>query len=591
MRRLLTVIQRFFGTDLPARVLPLQFVLPKLSGRVEASNSSDGDLNRQLDEAKDRPQEYFRVLLAEIKHVNRCSLKTQQRLTLTRDIVKLYYPMALAQIARHAKTGGIPEDEDRKQTLNQLVDIAQILITSYQILFAFYYGSSNYKYARARDTVLECASRIFELMQLKQQARALRYQLLAEQDWQVANTLFYVLSRYEDVEQPLPTLKQELELGGSRTDVCLSEHYSCLQMVARFDMLRWPTHLQWIIIGYLQGVEQAVQIRTDEGGSKLGRDELIAYCYGGQQACGQMLDSPPGPAMIFNCSGLNNAIRKDCMGLMQANRDGSAIPPRFARLPGAEHFVISDQLLRGVESLAGDACTEKETRVEDLRIFVGFAEVFSLLRHKQGLYGSEDRLADMLAKRSALLAEDHIATEKSVWTLLFQNEKMIRLSTQETSFTTPMSIGSLVAYGVGEDIARPSLAVVSRIYRPSHKVVVIDMNSIANYAEAVTMTVNATEQTQSGMTQAKPALLVYNKKRLGGWGLMFPPMDILPGFDKLAMRRNKQEFAISLENRCNATTDFYLFSTPSLSAQLGIAGEPDYATPPARKMHSPGWLI
>ncbi|MFA6921937.1 MAG: hypothetical protein WC216_08860 [Gallionella sp.] len=573
MQKLLTVMHRFFGTDLPAREISLKFILPKASGRVEASNSSDGDLQRQLDEAKDRPSEYFRLLLAEIKHVNRCALKTRQRLSLTHDIVKLFYPMALAQIARHAKTGGIPEDEDRKQTLNQLADIAQILITSYQILFAGYYCGSNYQYARARNTVLACASRIFELMLLKQQARALRYQLLGESDWQLVNTLFYVLSCYEDVESPLPTLRRELEPGGSRTNVSLNEQFSCLQMVARFDMLRWPTHLQWIIIGYLQGVEHAVQISTDEVNGKPGRNELIAYCYGGQPAGLQPLNCP---------------IRKDCMGLLQAKRDASAMPPRFARLPGSEHFVISDQLLRGLESIAEDTCIEKENRVEDLRIFVGFSEVFALLRHKQGRFAAEDRLADVLAKRSALLAEDHIATEKSMWTLLFQNEKMIRLSTQETSFTTPMSIGSLLAYGVGEDIARPSLAVVTRIFRPSHKVVVIDMQSVANYAEAVTMTVNATERTQSGMNQLKPALLVYSKK---GWGLMFPPQDILPGFDKLAMQRNGQEFAINLESRCNATTDFYLFSTPTLSAQLGIAGEPDYPTPPLRKTYSAGWLI
>lgn len=586
MSKLLTAVHHFLGSDLPARELPLNFSLPKTSGRFAASNSSGGELNRQLDEAKDRPAEYFRLLLAEIKHVNRCSLKPQQRLSFTRDIQKLYYPVALAQITRHAKTGGIPEDEDHRQTLNQLVDIAQILITSWQILFAFYYSGSNYQYARAHDTVLMCATRIFELMLLKQQARALRYQLLAEPDWQLVNTLYYVMSCYEDVEQPLPTLRRELELGKTHADVSLSEQYACLQMTARFDMLRWPAHLQWIVVNYLQGVEHAVQVRTDAVNGKPGRNELIVYCYGSQPASAQPLSNPPGPVMILDCSNLNGAIRKDCMGLMQAGQAGSTIPPRFARLPGAEHFVISEQLLRGLENIAEDGCIEKETRVEDLRIFVGFPEVFAMLRHKQGRYAGEDRLADVLAKRSALIAEDHIATEKSMWTLLFQNEKMIRLSTQETSFTTAMSIGSLLAYGVGEDIARPSLAVVSRIFRPSSKQVVIDMYSIAHYAEAVTMTVNATEQ--SGMSQLKPALLVYGKK---GWGLMFPPRDILPGFDKIAMQRNGQQFEIKLESRCNATTDFYLFSTPALADQLGITGEPDYPTPPVRKTHTPGWLL
>ena len=582
MSKLSTVVRRFFGADLPARELPLNFSLPKPSGRFAASNSSGGEFARRLDEEKGRPAEYFRLLLAEIKHANRCSLKPQQRLSFTRDILKLFYPIALAQIAKHAKTGGIPEDDDRRQTLNQMVEIAQILITSCQILFAFYYSGSNFQYARARGTVLMCASRIFELMLLKQQARALRYQLLAESDWQLVNTLYYLMSRYEDVEQPLPTLKRELELGKAHADVSLNEQYACLQMLAKFDMLRWPTHLQWIIVSYLQGVESAVRVRIDEVNGKPGRNELIAYCYGGQPASSQPLSSPPGPVMLLDCSTLNDAIRKDCMGLVQAGQAGSAIPARFARFPNAEHFVISEQLLRGLENIVEDDVVEKETRVEELRIFVGFAEVFAMLRHKQGRFAGEDRLADMLAKRSALIAEDHLATEKSMWTLLFQNEKMIRLSTQETSFTTQMSIGSLLAYGVGDDIARPSLAVVSRIFRPSSKLVVIDMHSIAHYAEAVAMTVNATERAD----QLKPALLVHGKK---GWGVMFPPRDILPGFDKIAMWRNGHEFDIKLESRCNATTDFYLFSIPAMADQLG--GAPDYPTPAVRKTHTPGWLL
>ncbi|MDD4929999.1 MAG: hypothetical protein PHP85_12065 [Gallionella sp.] len=584
MPPLLTAIRRFLGMDLPARVLPLNFALPKISGRLKADESADSDFKRQLEEVKGIPCEYFRLLLAEIKHINRCAMQPRQRLALTRDILQLFYPMALAQIARHAKTGGVPEEEDRRLALNLLADIAQILTVSFQILFDGYYHGRNFKYARARNIVMECASRIFELLILKLQARALRYQLLGDMDWQLANTLFYVMSHYEDVELPLTTLRKVLGQGGNKSDVCLREHYALLHMLARFDMLRWPTHLQWVVESYLwYGVENAVSVRLDDGNSKLGRHELIAY---GDRPAGVTAPAhPPCPAMVLDCFHLTESIRRDCMGLIQANQDGTAIPPRFARFPDTEHFIISEQLLRGLENAAADGCVEKEIKVEDLRIFVGFAEVFSLLQHQQGRFASEDRLSDMLAKRSALIAEDHVATEKSVWSLLFQNDKMIRLSTQETIFTTPMQIGSLLAYGVGEDIARPSLAVVSRIFRPSLKVVVIDMQRIASYAEAVVFTVNA----GTGQNRLKPALLVYNQKG-AGWGLLFPPQDILPGFDKFSMQRRGQEFAFDLEYRRHATADFYLFSTSLSSGQLGVSGSPEYATPSVRKTHAAGWL-
>lgn len=593
MLKIAGVLRHYLGLDLPARTLDLNFGLPKASAKFKAGKSSDGDFKHALEEEANIPSAYFGLILAEIKHVNRCALTPKQRHSLMYDIFRLYYPKALSEIARHAQTGGVPELEERKQSLNLLVEIAQILIVSGQILFAGYYGGSNFKYARSRKAVMECASCIFELLLLKQQARALRYKLLDEQDWQIANTLFYVMSCYEDVTQALPTLQKILELGGGRTKVSLQEQFVRLNVVAKFDMLRWPTHLQWVIDSYLLSVENAVQVRLADSSAQPLRNELIAYCYSAYPAGGVVAAQPSGAAILLNCNGLTDAIRKDCMGLIQANKNDvtTSVPPRFVRFPEEERFVISEQLVRGLQNSAEDVVQEKEVRVEDLRIFVGLAEVFSLLRHKQSQYASEDRLADVLAKRSALIAEDEVATEKSVWSLLFQNEKMIRLSTQETSFTTRMNIGSLLAYGVGEDINRPSLAVVSRIFRPSHKVVVIDMYCIANYAEAVMMTINAQEQSSTGQLRGKPALLVYNKKTLGGWGLMFPPQDVLPAIDQIALHRNQQIIEIKLETRRNATNDFYLFSSTLQSGQLGVTGEPDYAVPSVRKSHPSGWLI
>lgn len=591
MKGLIAWKHRFFGTDLPARSLPLNFTLPNASQRFKASRSSDGEFARAIKEAREIPSEYFSLLMAQIRHINRCNMKPQQRLKLMRDTAQYFYPMALAQIARHASTGGVPEDEERRKVLKLLVDVAQTLIVSYQILFLFHYASSNFKYVRARSTVLECASRIFELMSLKQQTLALQYRLLDAQDWQLANTLFYVMSCYEDVEEPVVTLRKALDLAGGRSTVCLREQFSLLHMVARFDMLRWPTHLQWVVGNYVANVENAVRVNVDTGNLKLERNELVAYCYGQNSATGNVPAVAPGPAMVLNCSALTDAIRKDCIGLIQSKKDrGFMVPPRFARMPEAEHFVISDQLVRGLQTVDDNPEMEKEIKVEDLRIFVGFNEVFSLLHHKLGRYASEVRLADMLAKRSAQIAEDEIATDKSVWSLLVQNDKMIRLSTQETAFTTPMIIGSLLAYGIGEDINRPSLAVVARIFRPTLKTVVIDIHSIASYAEPVMMTVNA-DDSSMGQNRAKPALLVYNQKRLGGWGLMFPPQDVVLGFDRIGIHRKGQALALAMKARINATNDFYLFSTPILSDQLGITGEPDYPTPAVRKTHPAGWLL
>lgn len=571
MGKLLTRTYHYFGMDLPKRVLPLNFTFPKISGRFKASHSGGGSFLRELDEVKDAPLEYFRLLLGEIKHINRCTIKHKLRLSFTRQILKLYYPKALEQIARHSAGGGIPDTENRQQILDMIAEIAQIMAISFQILFAEYYGSSNFRYARVRNTVQECALRILELLALKQQIKALRYQLLSEHDWKLANTIFHVMSCYEDIDKQTATLSKGLDVG-RRSDSSLSEQFALLQTVAKFDMLRWPTHLQWVIGSYFHSIKNAVQVKADDGSCKLGRNDLVVYCYDSVPARNGRMEAPFGNALILAYQGMADAIRKDCMGmsLSRKKNDPSIMPPRLARFPDTEHFVISDQLVRGLESATDDAVVVKQQKVEDLRIFVGFIEVFNLLLHQSGMYKSEDRLEDMLAKRSALIAEDNVATEKSLWTMLFKNEKMMRLSTQETSFTKPMAIGALLAYGVGEDIGRPRFASVSRILRPSHKVVEIDMKRIAGYAEPVRITVNTSDKT-------KPALLVYDKHLLGGWGLLFPPQDVVPGIDKIYMYRNNQKYDVNLESMRNATPDFYLFSTSILSEQLGMDKDPGYA--------------
>lgn len=591
MAFLISKVRDFFGMDLPVRTIPLNFVSPNITGKFTVSKVDDDDFNDDLAEFKDMPLAYLKCIMEEIKHLNRCALKPRHRRKLNRDILELYFPMAMSQLAKHAKTGGVPEPEERKLVLMLVIEIAQTLIVSCQILFAHYYQGSQYQYARAHKVVQECASRIMELLLLKQQARALRYQVLENQDWVVANTLFYVMFCYDDVMQPLSTLKKELEIGRNHNEVSLYDQFVLLHIISRFDVLRWPTHIQWVIASYVRSVENAVQIRLDDGHFE--HHELIAYCYGGHPAEDHCQTSPSGPAMILHCQTLIDAIHKDCMGMMRAKKhnDVSEILPRFARLPEEEHFVIFDQLVRGLGHPPEVASVKHAQAVDDLRIFVGFAEVYGLLHHRQSIYGSEERLVDMLARRSALIAEDNVATHASVWTLVLQNDQMIRLSTQETDFTTAMRIGSLLACGLGENINRPSLAVVSRIFRPSPKVVHIDIHRIADYAEPVTLSINQPLDQPVAAHHQKPALLVYDHKRPSKWGLMFPPQDVVLSIDHFAIHRRKHALPIHLNGMRNATNDFYLFSTALTSEQLGIVGEPDYPTPPAKKHHSAGWLL
>ena len=571
MQKLLAMVRRLLGLDAPKRDIPLIFVLPKISDRVVATQVIGGGFGQDLKNADESPAEYFGVLKTRIRYLNRCDLKPALRLDVTREVLGLFYAKALEQMTRQARVGAIPESEQRKLILSAVIDIAQILGVSYQILFSHYYKGSAYAYNRSHHLVLESASRILELLNLKQQALALRYQLLNEVDWQAANSLFYVMSVYEDVLQAAPTLKQALKL---ETADSYCELYAALHLVARFDPLRWPTHLQWIVKSYMKTIANGVSVRVGTAGDKIGRDNLISYRDSTASAGIKPQDKPLDQALIFACGTLFAAIRKDCLSLIKAAKTNriDEVPERFAAFKESERFIISEQLFIGLDPVEDGIKSARETNIDDLRIFVGFSAVFALLQHRQSDFASEERLADALAKRSAVMAEDHHATKNSMWSLLFKDERMMRLSTQESGYTTAMAIGSLLAYGIGDEVNRPSLAVVSRIFRPSGKSVVIDITCIANYAEAVVFSL------QSGKNeQGKQAILVHDKLRSNQWDLIVRPIDVLFGFDNFLLHRKRVVHAFNLETVRNATPDFSLFSTNLTTSQLDFLAGPDYA--------------
>lgn len=579
MKKILAFIKKSIGMDLPARDIPLKFVFPNISDQVKASFVIGGSYIHDMDKEESMPSSFFVTLQTQIRYLNRCDLNAQNRYSLTGDLIDNFYPKAIKQLTLQSKKGGVPEAEERRKMLVAIADIAHILMVSCQILFADYYQRGNYSYARSRPLVLENATRIFELLLLKQQARALRYQLLEPQDWQVANTLFYVLSVCEDVNQPRSTLKSEANTEAPKSFTHL---FTSLHMAARFDPLRWPIQLQWIIHNYIKSLPEAVATHLAPAQTKLGRDSLLTYCYSPLPAGSKPGEHLAEKPIAMNCTVLFSSIRKDCLNLINAvkNKTPAQIPSRFIEFEESDRFVISEQLLLGLENAESKKYDENHvaTEFEDLRIFVGFSAVYALLHHRQGEFSSEERLADKLARRSAGIAEDHKATQNSLWSLVFKSDTLMRLSTQESKYTTAMTIGSLFAYGVGDDINRPRLGMVERIYRTSGKDVLIDIKMIATYAEAVAITLQSSYAKEDSR---QAALLIYNSNSPGNLGLIVKPLNVLFGSDQFLINRSSDDLPLSMENIRHATTDFYLFSTTLGASRLGMGQEPTYPDIPA----------
>lgn len=565
------ILRKYIGLGLPVRSFVLDFSFPETSLQLQVGSGSYLELFMQLEEEKENPNQYFSILWSIVKHLNRCVLNPKQRLSFTHQILRLFYPKAIESVLQLAqKNGGvsdIPEPENNAQALKYISEISKTLAISYQIIFYKIYKSNNFQYVRKRHLRQECVSSIFELMLLRQQALAQRYQLLDEMDWRAINSLFHAMQLYEEKELNIhwATLSKQLAIKTGRNRVSWQTLFTQIHLTAQFDMLRWSRHLQWVIGSYVDGVKDSVTV------SLLGSIKPTSN---------QRIASFSNPPLLLDFNGLNNAIRQDCMGLLQCQkkRNNKLLPARFSRFIETERFVVFHQLMLGAietpihQPQPQPQSTDRSigSAMKDLRIYVGFNDVFSLLAHQQSSFAHEVRLADVLARRSAKIAKDHTVTETSLWLLVEQTSEMLRLSTEENNYTTRINLGSIVAYGISEDeIKRPKLAVVARIYRPNNKRVIIDLHTLANYAESVIVTLN-------GKPQKYKALLIYDIRYGAHWRIVLQPQNLAIGFDQLLIERHGKKISIALEKWHSATNDFYLYSITLTSADLGISGEPQY---------------
>jgi hypothetical protein len=561
-RKIVMEIRKFLLLDIPERSITLNFKLPSPSARAKVGSASSADLY----DSENDPLEFFRLHHTRIKFLNFANLSMGARLRANRNLITIFYSPATNQLMELAKTGGVPEPEDSRQLLILVSDIASILITSYALVFASYYEGSKYHYARNRKKVLELASSIFELLLLKQRARALRYQNLDPSDWSMANTVFHVMWAYEDVELPIPKRVSGLNMHASRGQRSLSDQFILLQVCAWFDMLRLPTTLQWVIGSYLLKVENAVQIKKDDG--TLNTNERLVYCYGKQAAETKRLNVSAGPILTLNFHDLVEAMHQDCQAKEKLNvHDASYVMPRFAHFETSDHFVIRNQFLSRLNFKKEYSVSSDIQQVDDLRIFVGFSAIFAMLRHQRSEFASEKRLEDSFSKRSAVFAVDGREIRQSLWSFSFQSESMTRFTTTEGKETTAMGIGMLLAYGAGEEVHRPRLAIVSKIARHTGKILEIDMRFIANFCEPVIISFNSVKVI---------GLMIYDSRNGGRWSLAFAPRDVLIGVDKVELHRNQKVTPVTLTAILDASRDFYLLDTTLTSSQLGFYSEPQY---------------
>jgi hypothetical protein len=507
--------------------------------------------------------DYLRSAARDARKLTRCTLSASKRIQAAEAILKPLVPIVFKQIQAFSPEGGVPDPEPRQVILDTLGDVLRPLAESYKIVFRDGYNGSRYSLSDAKKHLEFSAFRILDLTQLQQRVRALRYQPLQDTAWLAVNNVFHAVyaSGAADSEYaPLETLAPE---GKAPATQSITDMFLSLHLVSRFDLLRWPTEWHGHIFAYCRSVSSLVQISDGET-AELPRGATISYAYdNGPGRSRPSATETEGPGLVLDWTKLIKAITADYLQMfVKTNEFPRKVPERLITLPHNERLAMAQLQF---ECLTGEprplSSNESAGKIADMRIFIGFKAVYALLLHIQGRsLDVGTRLADVLAKRSAKIAEDHIATVESVWYVQHENAKMIRLKTQETRFTTEMRVGALAAYGIGNDgIAKPLVGVISRIQRPSATTVAVEILKQGYYVEPVMVSPDAATFDKN-VGEDNPALAaIVVRDNAGESKLVLPPLSKLQEGDQLAMRVAEQTHLISVAKLQWVTRGLFLF--------------------------------
>ncbi len=566
-----------------SKTIEFRFALPAPNARTRLPEFYNGKLAGELASLAQAPLEQIGLVRKSVHDLNRCKIGPKGRLDVSRRALVLFMPLLRQAMGRFAKEGGVPDAPLRRDILDACGDVLHLLAQSFLSVFKSHYDKPDAQFAHEIETARLAACRALELIHLEQRVCGLRYKELPDHRWYAVDTLFHIMRAYDDVEASVPQLDTDVYENHAGRQTSLRDAFLALQMTRRLDLLQWPASLQGVLAGYLEAHLDQLAI-LDGRGEPVGPAQWACPCSSSAVTPSMSAGQKEAlPSLVIDFGALGTRIRQDCTRIVQAQRSpGSvAVPKKMQQVSSLERLALAHHFVRSLEAGAARPGRELQEPVQGMHMYVSFRDVylyiFHILSGKARAQGQ--RFVDLFAGRSAVIAEDHDADHHSLWFVLRHDNRIIRLKTQETDFTTPLEIGSLVAYELGErDRQRPRLAIVSRICRPDGKNFIVDMDRLAKYAEPVSV-----ERADEGEAQPEQlaGLLVHDPDL--GWNLLFSSKNTLAESCPVRVMFRGRPYVFNLGPLKQVTAGFYLYGVPLDSRQFDLDYDPVFPAPPARQ--------
>lgn len=587
---------------------PLELRFSVASPRQWATASvAPAKLIRNLDDEFATPQQLLREALFQMRGMNRVDLSCARRLKLCLMVQRRVWPTlnaALEALRKH--DNGVPEPQSQQELLDLVDQMALALIAGYQIMIEGDYRPDD-SHGRAQHArILEAGVRALEIVHLQQRLRALRYQPLPAASWQLANTLFCVMTRAENLETPVPAITTDRTLLDTKGNTQVLRLYHAIQRFGLFDTFSWCKPQQRFLDTYCATLPAAVSISyavqppsgpppepiaAPLSDAVAGQESSRAVRFAHAHHDGPPAEMPPADnkhRIVIDFSALTDAVRADKETSKHASSHRAAdAPARLSGLSPLSRRPMMRSMLRSLERARTSAMpaprdrgldsANRDPQQQDFRLETGMERI---QQHLQAVFTSDETMKrqllrnDVFAGRSSTMGDDASSTGGTGWNLLRESAHHALIQTRETHYTKQIALGTLAIYGIGLDgFARPRLGTIKRIVRLEPDSLYVEIKQLARFAAMVSMAAAAGGDVEHRTySREMPCLLVYDDDL--EWCIVSSPPNPLPPGCPIQIRTRRLNVDTRLRKLTEITPHFLMFQLDAQSPQLGTPSYP-----------------
>ncbi|MGD8785509.1 MAG: hypothetical protein PVG75_13780, partial [Thioalkalispiraceae bacterium] len=497
-------------------------------------------------------------------------IKNEKRIDIVRAVIGFVYStMARYYQSYQAKVLSLPESRERREVILACVNITEQAAIAYKHYFKDIYSPKTLGYRRNREKCIETGVRILELLRIQQRFMALRHQKLSANNWQDVNRVFFSLLVHDDIDEEvtlLGSIGTWIKKSSSVQQVSHStakKLYISIQLFGLVDAPSWSTRLFHAPDAYLNYVQDAVQIHTDDN-SELEAGWLLTHVDRKGPPLFQREQHLAEPRVRLEYINLYNRLVADYEGLAKMKFIGQFDIDKLSRplldLESIERFPLLETMLFGLRPRERKQKRHAAFGHESLKLCFGFRDTFDLLlaladddvKHVTRARAFRDKLTGV----SSIITVDDSEYQKTKWEIVNFSTGGILVTTRESAYTNPIQIGQIVAFNPNADVKRPLLGYVSRINRPNDQQVEVAIVRFSNHAEAAIV---YSDQPKGGTGPEGAGVIIFQSME-GKWCLVAKhDYDFVPGSPFRLLREDNKQLPARLGNVMLTKQEFVVF--------------------------------